>query len=125
MPNTNEHLAKAQGNKTFAYNLSVTTPTAIGWALTALFYSALHYVEAYNAKYHQHFSRHEDLSREIGRNPVLQPIYDDYKDLLAFSWNARYRPVQYDAAKLVEAKEYHAAVEQVVSGLLGISPPRP
>ena len=101
MPSTNEHLAKAQGNKTFAYNLGVTTPTAIGWALTALFYSALHYVEAYNAKYGQHFSKHEDLSR------------------------ARYRPVQYDAARLVEAKEYHAAVEQVVSGLLGISSPRP
>ena len=125
MPSTNEHLAKAQGNKTFAYNLGVTTPTAIGWALTALFYSALHYVEAYNAKYGQHFSKHEDLSRDIGRNPVLQPIYGDYKDLLVFSWNARYRPVQYDAARLVEAKEYHAAVEQVVSGLLRISSPRP
>ena len=91
MPSQSEHLTKALNNRKFAYGLPTTTPTAIGWALTALFYSALHYVEAYNAKFNAHFAKHEELNRDIGRNPVLMPIADDYLDLSAFSWNARYR----------------------------------
>jgi hypothetical protein len=115
MPTKGEHLAKAISNRRFADALNVSTPTATGWALTALFYSALHYVEAYNAQYNTHFSKHEDLSSDIGRNPVLSSIHDDYKDLSNFSWNARYRPVNYGNTELEEAKACQEAVANLIN----------
>jgi hypothetical protein len=90
MPSRDEHLNKARKNKEFAESLKLDNPTCVGWALTALFYSALHYIDAYNAKYNKHCRTHQDLTDNIERNPVLEAISDDYSDLLTFSWNARY-----------------------------------
>jgi hypothetical protein len=118
MPSQAEHLSKATNNKQFADGLPKGTPTAVGWALTILFYSALHYVEAYNAKFNEHFTKHEDLNRDIQRNPQLSPIYDDYRDLSSFGWNARYRPVAYGDQELNEALQCHAAVQRHVTELL-------
>jgi len=118
MPSQAEHLFKATNNKTFAQGLTKGTPTAVGWALTVLFYSALHYVEAYNAKFNAHFSKHEELNKDIQRNPQLSVIFDDYRDLSTFSWNARYRPVAYGEKELNEALACHAAVEEHVTELL-------
>ena len=119
MPSTDEHLKKAEGNRRFAYALRPANSVVSGWALTVLFYSALHYVEAYNAKFNTHFKSHDNLKSDIGRNPVLSDIYDEYSDLLTFSWNARYNSVVYGEAELNEAKEYHASVEKHILNLLG------
>lgn len=51
MPSKDEHLAKAANNHKFAMALKDANSTVFGWKLTILFYSALHYVEAYNAKF--------------------------------------------------------------------------
>jgi len=118
MPSQSEHLYKAVHNKQFADGVEPSTPTSVGWALTALFYSALHYVEAFNAKYNCHFSKHEDLNRDISRNPQLQKIFEDYKDLSNFSWNARYQAVHYGAAELTEALECHAVIQGHIDTLL-------
>ena len=116
MPSKGDHLAKAINNRRFADGVNVTSPTGIGWAMTALFYSALHYVEAYNAQYNMHCRKHEELSNDIGRNPVLVPIHDDYRDLSSFSWNARYQPVNYNAKDLEEAKACQEAVAKLIKG---------
>jgi HEPN domain len=118
MPSQAEHFYKAVNNKLFADAITPSTPTATGWALTALFYSALHYVEAFNAKHNCHFSKHEDLNKDIARNPQLAPIFDDYKDLSELSWNARYQAVKYGKDKVTEAIEYHTAVVNCISPLL-------
>ena len=118
MPTKGEHLAKADNNRKFADGLSVTSSTSVGWAITALFYSALHYIEAYNAKFNAHFHTHDTLNRDIERNPVLSPIWADYRDLSEFSWNARYRYVNYGQPQLDEAKQCHESVKSLVSQLL-------
>ncbi|MEQ1949172.1 MAG: hypothetical protein ABL995_18410 [Bryobacteraceae bacterium] len=118
MPSQAEHLYKATNNKLFADGIARDNPTAAGWILTALFYSALHYVEAFNAKFNCHFSRHEDLNRDLERNPQLCPIYDEYRDLSTFSWNARYQPVKYGDAQLREAYEAHSMVVKHINALL-------
>ena len=120
MPSSSEHLDKARNNKRFADCIKSSSPTFIGWAITALFYSALHYVEAYNARYDAHFREHSELSRDIADSPVLQSIYDDYRDLSNFSWNARYNAINYHEAELNEAKECHEAVEKHLRKLLGV-----
>jgi hypothetical protein len=118
MPTQSEHLAKAQNNKKFASSLSPDTPTSIGWALTALFYSALHYVDAYNAKFNTRFTKHELRNKDIGRNPILMPIHDDYMDLCTFSYNARYEFVNFGTGHLQEAQSCHLAIETLIKPLL-------
>jgi len=49
MPAKDEHLAKARGNESFALSLPLNSNSGVDWALVALFYSAMHYVEAYLA----------------------------------------------------------------------------
>lgn len=49
MPLKSEHLTKAQANEKFADSLDASVYPNADWALTALFYSAVHYVEAYFA----------------------------------------------------------------------------
>ena len=118
MPSKGEHLTKADNNRRFADGLGVASPTSIGWAITALFYSALHYIEAYNAKFNTHFRKHELLNQDIERNPILNPIWEDYRDLSEFSWNARYNYVNYGKTELDEAKQCLESVRALVSGLL-------
>lgn len=118
MPSKSEHLSKADSNRKFVDALELRSPTSFGWALTALFYSALHYVEAYNAKFNTHFSKHELRNKDIQGNPVLNPIWGDYRDLSEFSWNARYNYVNYGQKELDEAKQYHQSVVSVLRPLL-------
>jgi hypothetical protein len=118
MPSFDEHLSKARKNQEFAASLRLDTPTCVGWALTALFYSALHYVEAYNAKYHHHCDNHKQRNDEIVRNDVLVPIWADYSDLANFSWNARYRPKSYGVEDFNEAQQYQANIARRVTELI-------
>src|SRR5271157_2510771 len=119
MPSRDEHLSKARLNKEFADSITLDNPTSVGWALTAIFYSALHYIEAYNAKYNFHCNNHNELNDNIRRNQVLSDICDDYCDLQTFSWNARYRAKKYGRQEVAEANEFHAAIEKHVMKLLG------
>ena len=86
--------------------------------LTCLFYSALHYVEAYNAKSDCHFSNHVDRNRDIEKNPTLSGIWMDYRDLSTLSWNARYQSTKYGEDKLVEARQSFEAIRDHIAGLL-------
>ena len=114
MPTQPEHLYKAKNNKSYADKMSRDTPTSAGWVLTVLFYSALHYIEAYNAKFGHHCYNHTDRNKDIGKNPVLKPIYKNYLELYTFGWNARYKPCGYGEKQIREAIESHAAVAELV-----------
>lgn len=118
MPSRDEHLSKARKNKEFVESINLDNPTRVGWALTVLFYSALHYIEAYNAKYSCHCKNHQDLNDNIERNPMLTDISDDYLDLANFSWNARYKAVNYTKKEFEEALQYHAAIEKHITDLI-------
>ena len=119
MPLQAEHLYKATNNKRFADAIRPITPTSSGWIITILFYSALHYVEAYNAKFNWHFRSHDDLKRDIARNPQLSKIFEDYSELLTFSWNARYQPCNYGEDDVKQARECYDAVVEHITSLLG------
>jgi hypothetical protein len=122
MPTQPEHLYKAKNNKLCADKMSRDNPTSVGWVLTVLFYSALHYVEAYNAKFNTHFSQHADRNEDMGKNPVLKPIFSNYQELSTYSWNARYKPCGYGEKEIQEAIESHAAVAKLICTSLGIRP---
>ena len=118
MPSRGEHLSKARNNKEFADSIKIENSTRVGWVLTVLFYSALHYIEAYNVQFNYHCRNHQDLHDNIVRNPVLTAISYDYSDLETFSWNARYRAVRYGHKEIEDALEYHAAIEKHITDLI-------
>jgi len=118
MPSRDEHLSKARKNREFADLLKPDNSTRAEWKLTVLFYSALHYVEAFHAKTHLHCKRHQDLNDNIMRNPLLADISEDYFHLQNFSWNARYQAVNYGNAEVEEAIQCHAAIAKHVTDLI-------
>lgn len=90
MPSKQEHITKADGNATFAGSLPLDNQSRIDWALVALFYAAMHYVEAYLATVGQHLKSHTTRDNVIGRDSTLRGIFSEYQDLKYYSYNARY-----------------------------------
>ncbi len=93
MPTSPQHRAKAENNEFFATDVG---EPFWDWAVTGLFYSALHYVEAYLASLHPPFHppTHQIRDSLIHREPRLRPIYVDYRELQDESRDARYDPAQ-------------------------------
>jgi hypothetical protein len=115
-----EHLAKAQDNEGFAGRHDWADAICVDWTITYLFYSAVHYVEAYFTRrglgYHMHTARNS----AIGRDVALRPIYDDYRELQNFSRDARYeRPTgSFRTADIVYLKECLERIKGVVMPLV-------
>jgi len=91
VPSKEEHIAKANGDAAFALSLSLDSQPQIDWALVALFYAALHYVEAYLAViFGMHTRSHTRRDSIVGRDSNLRRIFHEYQDLKFFGYNARY-----------------------------------
>ena len=120
MPTEPQHLAKALNNRSIATALGAdpTDHTATAWALTVLFYSALHYIEAFNSRTNFHGHTHQQVNDQVRRNPVLEAIKYDYRDLQNFSWNARYDTTRYSQQHLDEALQFHENIRRHVQALL-------
>lgn len=124
MPALAEHIYKARNNASFADKLDSNCDTQTGWALVALFYSAMHYVEAFNAHTTgKNCENHKERNAKIKADLRLKPIDYYYRDLDNFGWNARYKHVKYGAAELSQAHKCHAFVKAHIEKLL--SPPTP
>ena len=62
---------------------------SLDWALMALFYSALHYIEAFLAQSNIHCSNHTFRERQILN--LMPDLYEPYNDLKNDSMEARYQ----------------------------------
>jgi hypothetical protein len=90
LPQKHEHVAKAKHDEEFVNSLDVSTTPYLDWAITALFYAALHYVEAYFATMKRHSPDHRTRDSAIRRDSRIGGLYNDYSELKNFSINARY-----------------------------------
>ena len=97
MPNQKAHLEKAQHNEAFVKTFDLDATPFIGWAITGMFYSALHYMEAYFAKLGSHSPDHRTRDSNIRRDGNLRNLFFAYSDLKNFSVNARYTNKQFTA----------------------------
>ena len=89
MPRTSEHLDQAAHNEAFFASIEVATYS--DWAVTALFYSALHYVDAYLARQGHEDPGDHDMRDTLMRNyPVTRAVWNEYRRLKSFSRSARY-----------------------------------
>jgi len=114
VPSKDEHLKKARGNERFAKSLALTEQPWIDWALTAMFYAAMHYIEAYLATKGQHPKSHMTRDGFVGRESNLRRVFIDYQELKMYGLNARYEMVPFKAndvtdhaAKSLEAIKMH------------------
>jgi hypothetical protein len=117
-PSKDEHLRKAEKNKSFAQSIKTENATNIGWALVVAFYSALHFVDAFAVKYNTHFNSHTQRNAEVQRNPQLAPLRDDYMDLFTLGWNARYTMQNYSSSEYEQGMASLKVVEDSIRGLL-------
>ena len=109
MPSRDEHLAQARHNTQFY--TTVDKGTFRDWAVTVLFYTGLHYVDALFAeKRNIHPTSHTARSDEVARSTELRPVYVNYEALKNASYNARYKPpTRFSAGFLNDLENRHLA----------------
>lgn len=103
MPFKQEHLDKSDAIEKLAASLDFNAPGAIDWAITMLFYSALHQVEAYFATKGIHHGGHGGTTgrdNSVSNDPGTAPISKVYLRMKTHSINARYNAMLYTAAKV-------------------------
>lgn len=96
MPTTEQHVDQAGRNQDLAQHLLSEPRTVPEWAVTLLFYAALHLLEAYFS--HSGIAHPEPPRRQTHANrrrlmlerPELSDIIDTYELLQSDSENARY-----------------------------------
>lgn len=121
MPLTPEHLAKSSAVETLALSMDVSKPGAIDWAITMLFYSALHQVEAYFAKQKIHHGGHGGTSgrdSSIENDPYTNGISQTYQRMKTASINARYNVMTYTPAKITAMKKDLDTIKAHIAPLL-------
>jgi hypothetical protein len=91
MPSEQEHLTQARHNEAFVQSLGIQAIAYLDWAVTGIFYAALHYIEAFLATQSVHSPAHRSRETLFRRFPQLNPIYSEYRTLKDDSEGARYR----------------------------------
>jgi hypothetical protein len=89
MANSHDHLVQAQGNESFYEDIGADRSTTPDWAMTVLFYAALHYAQA--AVFHlqgSNPSNHQALKSVIRK--TFGAIAAEYETLEDASRRARY-----------------------------------
>lgn len=90
MPSENVHRRQAEHNRQFLDWLDLDVTPYLDWAVTVMFYTALHLVEWLLATKGYHSDSHENRHQAMGRVSELRPIYPDYRELETQSHRSRY-----------------------------------
>jgi uncharacterized protein (UPF0332 family) len=121
VPLKHEHLDKSKTAEAIALSLDLTKPGAIDWAITILFYAALHQVEAYFATQGLHHGGHGGLAgrdSSVANDGRLQPIAKCYSRMKTHSINARYNVMSYGTNRVELLKVDLALIKSHIAALL-------
>ena len=121
MPGVQEHLVQAGHNETFFGRIDVGSFS--DWAVTVLFYSALHYIDAYLATQGYYDPGGHDVREDlIRRDSNVRPLYPSYARLKNFSRSARYYGSRYSDSQVTGL--YRGSFEPIKRHLLTrLNPP--
>lgn len=106
MPTTDQHVAQAELNERLSLRLQDEDPA---WAVTLLFYAAVHYVEAFfytfptQRRLPLHYDNH--MSRTPAVRARIPRVFKHYMRLLDESIDARYRCVAFTKAEVIELRD--------------------
>ena len=102
MPTKEEHLKKAHHNEAFIESFEVADTPFLDWIVTAAFYAAVHYIEAYLASHDSHSQHHRARDSELVRDPGLKQIHSVYRQLKDDSTNARYVDLKFKPEEITD-----------------------
>jgi hypothetical protein len=91
MRHEGKHRTKAERNAQFAESQDLTDPIRESWAVVASFYSALHYVEEFFAKYGDPCINHTERNAQFKGDIRIRAAYAHYEYLYFISRTARYK----------------------------------
>ena len=116
MPTLNQHLSQAESNERFAEAITSLPTRFPNWEIIAMFYSALHYADAFLATQGIHPGSHDSRIASVKLN---MSTWEDYQHLYRLSLNARYNmasptPAVADAIK---TGEFQRVKEEVLAPL--------
>lgn len=125
MSREDQHRDRATKNEAFAESLDCSKPIEENWAVVSAFYSALHYVQSYFAKYSVEAATHDERFEQIKRDDRLRPALANYKYLYTLSMTARYHChiAMPDKAYTKEAKPNLKAVKSQVDHAIEATKP--
>jgi hypothetical protein len=118
MPTTQQHIIQSERNEALFQQLSNGPYT--DWAITALFYAALHLIDAWLPAPSRP-RRHVARIREIAATPRLAVVELDYQELKDRSEDGRYNCARFTTADLqIVHSRHYLPLRGHLRGLLGI-----
>jgi len=113
------HLQKADHNRQFSDDITQLPDDYRDWRITAIFYAALHILQAYFvAKNTEYPTKHQERDELIQRDPNLRTLWDDYRELKTLSVTSRYQCLPINDFDITEAKQHFDAIRNHVMSLL-------
>jgi hypothetical protein len=117
MPSATEHHNKVEHNRAFVDYIGKADPPFRDWAITGMFYMAVHQVERYfDETVGQHCPNHTVRDTWVCRS--LRSIYQDYRDLKDLSIAARYDVVSMTSSDVKDAEVLLETIENEIESLL-------
>jgi hypothetical protein len=119
-PTPYEHIAQARANEALSLRLELSEPD---WALTIMFYAALHWVSAYLALVGIFATTHQTRSRAIYSRTELAAIRNHYFFMQDKSEGARYDCVHFSASDIARIRvQNFQPLRETLQRLLGVPP---
>jgi hypothetical protein len=84
------HLQWAKNNEELAESFNLEDSFEVDWAIIVLFYSAVHYVDAYLSSRTKRQPDHASREQEIQSDILLSSMWREYRELKRMSRDARY-----------------------------------
>lgn len=123
---TAQHRQKARKNIGLAQDLTNLKGDYRDWRTIALFYAAVHLVQAYlRDKTTEYPQTHAERDRLINANPHLRTIYPSYRELKQLAVTARYTCLPTNDFDVSEAQKQLAVIQAHIDRLLAPPPVPP
>ncbi len=119
MPTKDEHVKKANESESLAATMQPSNQASINWKLVILFYTALHYVEAYLVdRMNVHLRSHTTRDGWVTKESNLRKVRTEYFHLKFFGYNARYEADSFTDKEVAEALNDLTKVKATIQPLL-------
>ena len=107
MPSKQQHLDQASKNERLYHQFDLDKTEFLDWAVTVLFYSLLHYLDAFLAQRQpsRHPRSHAERDDEVGRSGQLTQVWQFYRRLKDESRNARYEVPSFTPASVRQLEQ--------------------
>lgn len=117
--NKEQHLNRAAHNRRFVESARTLPGDYRGWQVTAVFYAAVHLLQAYLAAKTRFYPQtHQERDQLVISLPALRPIHDHYSELKRVSVSSRYGCLPVSDQDLQDALAEFDAIERHLRPLL-------